>query len=170
MRISLKVTVIIILLSLVACQSSSTEEPILKVNNGNTDLRPLYFGNVNKDKEKLEEVIKESMIGKRFVDLPLITFGEQIEIEADNFKTNEYEIYDYILDEKGNIISDFDVSPWKVITTTNNKIEFTFEKSQEFSAETNATVGGKVIHCILIRSEIDNSSFVFASLILSEFE
>lgn len=39
------------------------------------------------------------MIGKRFIDLPTIDFRKVIEIEALNFETDDFEVFDYIVDE-----------------------------------------------------------------------
>ena len=106
------------------------------------------------------------MVGKRFIDLPTIDFGEKIEIEAINFKTNEFEIYDYIVNEDGNIISDYNVEPFIITSVDNGNAEFIFEESEDLEKYHDYRVEGKSIHCLLFRSRINKSSFAFATLVL----
>ena len=56
---------------------------------------------------EIKERLKDFMIGKKFTDLPTIDFEDKILIEALNFETDEFEIYDYIIDKKFNIISNY---------------------------------------------------------------
>jgi len=152
---------------LTACQTG-TEEPAIKISSDSVELSPIYYGNLyNEDKEEIEKRLKDSMVGKRFIDLPIITYGDIIEIEALNFETKQYEIYDYIMDEKGNIISDYDIVPINVTTNKEGNTEFTFEEIYVLESYTDFAVQGKLIHCLLIRCEIDDSSFAFATLILN---
>lgn len=46
------------------------------------------------------------MEGKRFSDLPSISYGDKVRVAALNFETDEFKIYDYVMDENGNIIFD----------------------------------------------------------------
>ncbi|WIV12913.1 hypothetical protein [Proteiniborus sp. MB09-C3] len=162
-------SLLLILLVLVSCQNKMIQEPAIKISYDSKELKPIYYGDRNnKDKKDIEEAIKSAMVGKRFIDLQTIYFGEKIEIEAINFKTNEFEVYDYIVDEGGNIVSDYDISPLILTSVEDINTEFIFEKSEYLESYYDYMVEGKSIHCLLIRSKINKSSFAFATLILGQ--
>lgn len=163
------VNLLLIVLVLASCQNRATPEPAIKISYDSIELKPIYYGDrSNKDEEDIEERIKSVMVGKRFIDLPTIYYGEKIEIEALNFKTTEFEVYNYIVDERGNIISDYDVNPLILTSVEDGNTEFIFEKSQDSERYYEYKVEGKSIHCLLIRSKINKSSFAFATLVLGE--
>jgi hypothetical protein len=144
------------------------QEPAIKISYDSKELKPICYGDRNnKDEEDIEEAIKNVMVGKRFIDLPTIDFGETIEIEALNFETNEFEIYDYIVDENGNMVSDYNVEPFIITSVDDEKVEFILEDSENLENYRDYWVEGKSIHCLLFRSKINNSSFAFATLVLS---
>ena len=162
------ISLLLLLLVLASCQNRMIQEPAIKVSYKSEELKPLYYGDRNiKDEEDIEEVIKNVMVGKRFTDLPTIDFGETIEIEALNFETNEFEIYNYIVDENGNIVSNYNVEPFTITPVDDGKAEFIFDDSEDLESYRDYWVEGKSIHCLLFRSKIDNSSFAFATLVLS---
>ena len=96
----------------------------------------------------------------------MIDFGEKIKIEALNFETTEFEVYDYIVDERGNIVSDYSVEPFAITLVDNGNAEVVFEKNEDLEIYNDYRVEGKSIHCLLIRSKIDKSSFAFGTLVL----
>lgn len=152
---------------LTACQTR-TEEPAIKISSNSVELSPIYYGDLyNHKEEEIEEQLQNFMVGKRFIDLPTIAYGDIIQIEPLNFETGQYEIYDYIVDEKGNIISKYDIVPISVISNNEEKTEFTFEEGYDLESYKDFAVQGKLIHCLLIRCEIDNNSFAFATLVLN---
>lgn len=160
------ITVIVMTL-LTACQTG-TEEPSIKISSNSVELSPIYYGDLyNKEKEEIEKSLKDYMVGKRFIDLPTIAYGDIIQIEPLNFETGQYEIYDYIADENGNIISDYDIVPISVTSNKEGKTEFIFEEGYDLESYKDFAVQGKLIHCLLIRCEIDNNSFAFATLVLN---
>ncbi len=153
-------------LILTSCQSM-IQEPVIKVSYDTNELKVIhYFDRYNKEKEDIEEGIKDFMVGKRFVDLPMIDFGEKIEIEALNFETTEFEVYDYIVDERGNIVSDYSVEPFAITLVDNGNAEVVFEKDEDLEIYNDYRVEGKSIHCLLIISKINKSSFAFGTLVL----
>ena len=159
--------IISLLLILTSCQNP-TPEPLMKVSSGSDELKVMHYLNINnKDKEDIERGIKTSMVGKRFTDLPTIDFGEKIEIEAVNFETSEVEVFDYIVDESGNIISDYSIGPFATPLVTNGNAEFIFEKDDNLEMYNNYKVEGNNIHCLLMRCKIDKSSYAFGIFILS---
>ncbi|OEH86997.1 hypothetical protein BHU72_01705 [Desulfuribacillus stibiiarsenatis] len=163
------ISLLLILLVLASCQNSMIQEPAIKIFYDSEELKPIYYGDRNnKDKEDIEDVIKNVMVGKRFLDLPKIYFGEKIEIEALNFKTTEFEIYYYIVDERGNIVSDYDINPLILTSIEDGNPEFIFEKREDLEKYYNYMVEDKSIYCLLIRSKINKSSFAFATLVLGQ--
>lgn len=143
------------------------QEPTIKISYDSKELRPIHYGDrYNEEKEEIEEVIKSVMVGKRFIDLPMIEVGEKIEIEALNFETTEFEVYDYIVDESGNIVSDYSAGLFAITLVDNGNAEIIFEKDADLEIYNDYMVEGKSIHCLLIRSKIDKSSFAFGTLVL----
>lgn len=162
------ICLLLILLVLSSCQNRMIQEPAIKISYDSKELKPIYYGDrYNKDEEDIEKTIKNVMVGKRFIDLPTIDFGEIIKIEALNFETNEFEIYDYIVDEKGNIVSDYNVETIIITSVDDRKAEFILEDSENLESYRDYWVEGKSIHCLLFRTKINNSSFAFATLVLS---
>jgi len=161
------ISLLLILLVLASCQNRMIQEPVIKVSYDSNELKVIhYFDRYNKEKEDIEEGIKDFMVGKRFIDLPIIDFGEKIEIEALNFETTEFEVYDYIVDERGNIVSDYSVEPFAITLVDNGNAEVVFEKREDLGKYYDNMVEGKSIHCLLIRSKINKSSFAFGTLVL----
>ena len=162
----LLITVIITIL-LTACQTG-TEEPAINISSNSVELSTIYYGDSsNQEKEEIEKQLKDFMIGKRFVDLPTVADGDVIEIESINFETGKYEIYDYILDEKANIISDYDIVPINITSNKEGNVAFTYENRYDLESYREFAVQGKLIHGLLIRCEIDGNSFAFATLVLN---
>lgn len=152
---------------LVSCQNRMIQEPTIKVSYDSNELKVIhYLDRNNKEKEDIEEGIKSFMVGKRFTDLPMINFGEKIEIEALNFETTEFEVCNYIIDENGDIVSDYGVESFTITLDGNESVEVMFEKDADLEIYNDYKVEGKSIHCILIRSKINKSSFAFGTLVL----
>ena len=163
------ISLLLILLVLASCQNSMIQEPAIKISYDSNELKVIhYFNRNNKEKEDIEEGIKDFMVGKRFIDLPMIDFGEKIEIEALNFETTEFEVYDYIVDERGNIVSDYDINPLILTSVEDGNTEFMFEKIEDLERYYDYMVEEKSIHCLLIRSKINKSSYAFATLVLGQ--
>ncbi|MFS1512662.1 hypothetical protein VQL36_09520 [Chengkuizengella sp. SCS-71B] len=163
---------VVVLLS--SCRTSTdTEEPEIKIlSDSNEELDKIYYGNLNnEEQEEIEERLKDFMIGKRFIDLPLIDHGDQFLIEALNFESDEFEIFEYVMDERGNIISDYDIKPVNISTKREGRIGiYSFEERHDYEKYQKYAVEGKLIHSLLIRCEIDNASFAFSTLVLSVIE
>ncbi len=165
--IFIMISLLLILLVLASCQNKMIQEPAIKVLYDSNELKVIhYLDRNNREKEDIEEGIKDVMVGKRFIDLPMIDFGDKIEIEALNFETTEFEVYDYIVDERGNIVSDYSVEPFAITLVDNGNAEVVFEKDEDLEIYNDYRVEGKSIHCLLIRSKIDKSSFAFGTLVL----
>jgi hypothetical protein len=143
------------------------QEPEIEISYNSEKLNAIYYFNIKNEKERdIEQGVKDVMVGKRFIDLPTAGFGKKFEVEALNFETDEIEIYDYIVDERGHIISDYDVEPIAIISLEGGKTEFNFEKDDYLERYDEYKVEGKAIHLLLIRCEINNSSFAFGTLVL----
>ncbi len=161
------ISLLLILLVLASCQNGMIQEPTIKVSHDSNELNVIhYLDRNNSEKKDIEEGIKNLMVGKRFIDLPIIDFGEKIEIEALNFETTEFEVYDYIVDERGNIVSDYSIEPFTITLVDNGNAEVVFEKDADLEIYNDYRVEGKSIHCLLIRSKINKSSFAFGTLVL----
>lgn len=160
---------LLILLVLSSCTNNRIQEPAIKISYDSNELKVIYYlDRNNKEKEDIEEGVKNFMVGKRFIDLPTIDFGEKIDLEALNFETTKFEVYDYIVDERGNIVSDYDINPHILTLVEEGNTEFVFEKSEDLERYYDYMVEEKSIHCLLIRSKINKSSFAFGTLVLGQ--
>lgn len=156
------------LLILSSC-AEPIQEPAISFIYNSESLNEIYhLDRNNRNKEDIEHGIQYEMIGKRFIDLPEVNFGETIEVKAVNFETDEIEVYDYIVNEKGNIVSSYDVEPSKVVSVEDGKAVVLFEKDDHLESYDEYNVDGKSIHYLLIRCKIDKSSFAFGTLLLVE--
>lgn len=163
------ISLLSMLLVLVSCSNNRIQEPAIKISYGYNELKTIYYlDRNNKEKEDIEKGIKDFMVGKRFIDLPIIDFGEKIDLEVLNFETTEFEVYDYIVYERGNIISDYDINPLILSLVEDGNTEFIFEKNKDLERYYDYMVEEKSIHCLLIRSKINKSSFVFGTLVLGQ--
>ncbi len=169
-RLAIMSILMLVTIFLCSC-GSGIEEPTIKISYESGVLKPIYYGDRhNKDKNEIEERLRDFMIGKRFTDLPTIDFEDKILIEALNFETDEFEIYDYIIDKKCNIISNYNVEPFKIGLAENKSAEFMFETSKDIEKYSEFTIEGNLVHCLLIRCQVNNSSFAFSTLILKTNE
>lgn len=160
------IILILVGLTLTAC-GKKIPEPRLLLKYNDEQLKVIHYGDrYNKTQEDIEKRLKDYMVGKRFEDLPIIPFDEDIIIENTNFAVDEYEVYDFILDKRGNIISNFNVEGSLVRELENDKVYFKFIDTLESRKYEDYTVDDKNIHCLLIKCKIDKSEFVFATLIL----
>lgn len=163
------INLLLILLVLTSCQGKMIQEPAIKISYDSKELKPIYYlDRNNKDEEDIEKGIKSFMVGKRFTDLPIVDFGGKIAIEAQNFETSEFQIYDYIVDQKGNIVSDYDINPLVLTLGEEGKTDFIFVEREDLAKYNDYMVQGKSVHCLVIRSEIYKSSFAFGTLILGQ--
>lgn len=164
----LLIIIAVLVAALLSSCQNSIEEPAIKISAASKEFKPIYYGDLyNEKQEEIEKRLKDFMVGKRFRDLPSIAYEDKVQIEALNFETDEFEIYDYVIDEKGNIISGYDISPLIISSVEEGNTEFTFEENQDFEGYLDFAVDGKLIHVLLIRCKIDNASFAFATLVLS---
>lgn len=165
------VVLLLVLLMLSSCKPTMHEEPTIKISNNSNEFKVIhYLDRNNKKQEDIEDTIKRVMVGQRFIDLPVVDFDEKIIIEPLNFETTEFEVYNYIVNEDGNIISDYNVEPITIATFEESKAEFIFEEPLNLEEYRDNKVEGKSIHCLLLRSEIHNSSFAFGILVLGAKE
>lgn len=167
----ISVMLLLLLLILSSCKPTMHEEPTIKVSNASNEFKVIhYLDRNNKKQEDIEDTIKRVMVGQRFIDLPVVYFDEKIIIEPLNFETTEFEVYNYIVNEDGNIISDYNVEPTTIATFEESKVEFIFEEPLNLEEYKDNKVEGKSIHCLLFRSEIHNASFAFGMLVLGSEE
>ena len=164
------IILMLVLLILNAC-GKAIPEPRLLLKYNNDELMVIHYGDrYNKTQEDIEKRLKDYMIGKKFEELPIISFDEEIIIENTNFDVDEYEVYDFILNKKANIISDFNVEGVPVYRQENDKAYFKFIDTLESDKYEDYTVDDKNIHCLLIKCKIDKSEFTFATLLLDSKE
>lgn len=163
-------TLMLMVLILSAC-GKKTPEPRLSIEYNDEQLKVIhYLDRHNKTQEDIEEGLKDYMIGKKFEELPIVSFDEEIIIDNTNFAVEEYEIYDFIVDKRGNIISDFNTAGSTVEKFEDNKSYFKFIETVESRKYQDYAIDDKNIHCLLIKCKIGKSEFSFATLILDSKE
>lgn len=169
-RILLIVILAIPLLFLSSC-AEAIPEPKINFFHDSKKLNEIYYGNLNnKKQEEIEREIQYEMIGRSFVDLPAVTLGDAIQIEAVNFETDEFKVYDYIVDEKGKIISDYEMETSTILPAEDGRATFLFENDGYLDDYSGYAIEGSLVHYLLIRCKIDNSSFAFGTFVLETFD
>lgn len=164
------IAVMLMLLILSAC-GEKTPEPRLSLEYKDEQIKVIHYGDrYNKTQEDIERQLKDYMVGKKFEELPIVPFDEEIIIENTNFDVEEYEIYDFILDKRGNIISDFNIAGSVVGKLEDSKTYFKFIETVKPRQYENYMIDGKNIHCLLIKCKIGKAEFAFATLILDSKE
>ncbi|MCT4632787.1 MAG: hypothetical protein N4A76_08625 [Firmicutes bacterium] len=165
-----KIIFMILLLSMITLSACGkmTPEPNLSLAYQDSKLDIIYYGNYNNDKEEdIEAQLKDYMIGKKFEELPIIKYGDDLLIKRLNFTTEEYIIYDYILDNKCNIVSQFTSEGYIVTTSDEAQSIFKYSNNHSIDEFQNYLIEDKNVHCLIINCEIDGSKFSFATLVLN---
>lgn len=109
-RLCSVILIVTSVLLLVSC--SGMEEPHVNIYIENQELENIHFLDRKLSERDLHSMLETVMVGKRFTDLPTITIDDEIIIEATNFEAKEYKVTKYVLDERVNIVSDFEERPF----------------------------------------------------------
>lgn len=162
---------LMLMISILSSCGKKTPEPGLSLEYNNEKLKVIHYGDrYNKTQEEIENRLKDYMVGKKFEELPTVPFDEEIVIKNTNFDVDEYEIYDFILDKRGNIISDFNTAGSVVGKSEDNEAYFKLIDTVESRKYEDNIIDDKNIHCLLIKCRIGKAEFVFATLILDSKE
>lgn len=157
------------ILLLTGC-SQRFEEPQIGIALNTIKQDAIYYGDRYDDsKEDIEKRLKDYMIGKRFIDLPMIQSDDTIQVESSNYDVETIEVYDYILDDKCNIRSDFDMKPQLVGMDEEGKVQYKFSSNFEIAENTQLINANRyLIHGILIKTHVAHSTFTSAIIVLEE--
>lgn len=159
------------LLLMTGCSGQKMEEPSIKIVANNEEIKAIYYGNkYNKTNEEIETKLKSAMEGKDLEDLPYVSLNEKIIVEAENFQTKEFEVFDYILTESGEFRYDERTVQTSVVSVNNGKATITLSNNFASSLSSNSEdyLPGKTIRCFVIRADIDDSSFAFAFILRTD--
>lgn len=157
-----------ITLTLVGC-GKGKQEPNLAIEYNNEQMKVIHYGNFRStDQKDIEERLKDYMIGKKFEELPAVAFDEAITLKNTNFDTDEFEIVDLVIDDKANIISEFDTTGTFVNKNEDGLFTFQFGDIVNKSKDETYKVDDNNRHCLLIKCAIDGSDFTFAILVLDQ--
>ena len=159
------------LLFMVGCSGKMMEEPSMKIVADNKEMQVIYYGDkYNNTTEEIETRLKSAMEGKNLEDLPYVELNEKIIIETENFQTKEFEIFDYILTESGELRYDEKTVQTSVVPVNDGKATITLSNNLASSLSSNSEdyLPGKTIRCFLIRTDIEDSSFAFAFILRTD--
>jgi len=162
---------VLMVMFLPACKGQATEEPHLKVMTGEQELRVIYYGDrYNESREEIDKRLRQAMEDTFVEELPYVPLEEEIAINAENFQTEEFSITDYILKENGEIRYQEKVAQSSVIpveggaaayTLTSHPAAFLSSNSEDYEP-------GKSIRSIVVRADIEGSTFAFALILRTD--
>lgn len=164
-------SLILTVLLLSACKGKKTEEPQLKIVVGTQEIQGIYYGSQhNQTREEIEKRLKKVMEDKSWEELPYVSLNEKITIKAENFQTDELEVFDYILTRTGTIRYNEKSVLTSVIPVNEGKATITLSTSPAAYASSNSEdyLPGNTIRCFIIRTDIEGSSFAFAFILRTD--
>jgi type I restriction-modification system DNA methylase subunit len=164
-------SMILMVLLISACKGEKTEEPHLKIDAGNQEIKVIYYGNQhNQTKEEIEERLKKVLEENSWEALPYVALNEKITIKTENFQTKELVITDYILTKTGAIRYDERVAQTSVVPVDDGVATMTLPRNLAVHLSSNSEdyKPGKTIRGMVIRTDINGSSFTFAFILRSD--
>jgi hypothetical protein len=175
MKSHLKVCTLLFLvmavLLLSACEGKKTGEPQLKITADNKKIQVIYYGNqYNKTREELEKRLKMAMEGKSLEDIPYIALNGKIIIEAENFKTEELTVSDYILRSDGTFRYGDRATNTSVVPVKKGRAALSLSANPAASLSSNSSdyLPGKTVRGFIIQTDIEGSSFTFAFILRTD--
>lgn len=164
-------SLILTVLLLSACKGKKTEEPHLKIVAGEQEIQGIYYGNqYNQTREDIEKRLKKVMENDSWEELPYISLNEIVTIEAENFQTEEFAVFDYILTRTGTIRYNEKAVQTSVAPVKDGKATITLSTNLAVNLSSNSEdyLPGKTIRCFVIRTDIESSSFTFAFILRTD--
>lgn len=168
---SLLLALLILTACKVALTGEGTEEPYIKILAGNQELQGIYYGDRNNQtREEIEKRLKMAMDGKSMEQLPYIGLNEKIIIKTENFKTEEFKIFDYILTEDGCIRYQEKLTQTSVIPVEDRIAAFTLAPNPAalLSSSSVDYEPGKTMRGFVLRADIHGSPFAFAFILRTD--
>ncbi len=162
---------ILIVLLLPACKGQAIEEPQLKVTAGEQELRVIYYGDrYDETREEINKRLKQAMEDTSVEELPYVLLDEDIIISAENFQAAEFSATDYILKENGEIRYQEKTAQTSVIPVNDGTAAYTLTSHPAAFLSSNSEdyEPGKSIRGILVRADIEGSSFAFAVILRTD--
>jgi len=166
---------ILVVLLLNACSGQATgqamEEPQLKVSAEAQELRVIYYGDLyNETREEINKRLMQAMEDTSVEELPYVPLGEDIIINAENFQTEEFSLTDYILKENGEIRYQEKVAQASEISMNDGEAAYplTSHPAAYLSSNSEDYKQGEVIRGIVVRADIEGSSFAFAIILRTD--
>jgi hypothetical protein len=166
-----RVLLILVVLLLSACEGQAMEEPQLKVSAGAQELRVIYYGDLyNETREEINQRLMQAMEDTSVEELPYVPLGEDIIINAENFQTEEFSLTDYILKENGEIRYQEKVAQTSEIPMNDGAATYTLisHPAAFLSSNSEDYEQGKAIRGIVVRADIEGSSFAFAFILRTD--
>lgn len=162
---------ILVVLLLPACKGQATEEPQLKVTAGEQELKVIYYGDrYNESREEIDKRLKQAIDETSGEALPYVPLDEEIIINAENFQAVEFSITDYILKENGEIRYQEKVAQTSAIPVEGGVAAYnlTSHPAAFLSSNSEDYEPGKVIRGIMVRADIEGSSFTFGFILRTD--
>jgi hypothetical protein len=99
-----------------------------------------------------------------------VPIGEEIVIKAENFETEEFSIYDYILNTNGEILYEEKMTQTSELAVENGEanISLSSHPAAFLSSNSEDYEPGKTIRGLLVRADINGASFAFAFILRTD--
>lgn len=109
------------------------------------------------------------MEDSKLEDIPYVAINDTITIETDNFKTDEFKVFDYILNQTGEILY-YELGQKSTIAVEYGKSTIVLPTNMAFSLSSNSEdyLPGRTLRCFVLRSEMNDSTFTFAFILRTD--
>lgn len=169
-RFGIIVILLVISLATSGCKGKKIEEPHLTIIANDQELKGIYYGNhYNETREDIEKRLKMVMEDSKLEDIPYVAINDTITIETDNFKTDEFKVFDYILNQTGEILY-YELGQKSTIAVEYGKSTIVLPTNMAFSLSSNSEdyLPGRTLRCFVLRPEMNDSTFTFAFILRTD--
>ncbi len=142
-------------------------EPLIHVKVADQDVKPIYYGDLhNKSREELSRFLYHAF-EEGWESIPYVDLGDRITVEFENFESDAVVITEALLTQEGTFLYNEKSDLTHEVTLENGKVTFELESNPAtfLSSSSESYLPGHVIRAFFIKTEIDDSNFVFAFVI-----
>ena len=142
-------------------------EPLIHVKVADQDVKPIYYGDLhNKSREELSRFLYHAF-EEGWELIPYVDLGDRVTVEFENFESDAVVITEALLTQDGKFLYNEKSDLTHEVTVENGKVIFELESNPAtfLSSNSESYLPGHVIRAFFIKTEIDDSNFVFAYVI-----
>ena len=142
-------------------------EPSVKISVGSQAIKTIYYGDRYNEKRDDMERFLDFAFEDGWESIPYVELGDEVVIEFENFEATDVQFTDVILDREGQYRygEQSDMTFGLKAVSGKLKYELPSNPAVHLSSNSDDYLPGHVIRACLIRTEINDSDFVFAFVV-----